>query len=72
MTVISGATTYRTCAFVEVRKEVSEEESRNVFDNVQRALQEKLSDETAKPERFFVSDIYISNVFRQNNIMQSF
>ena len=59
MTVTSGTVTCRTCAFVEVRKEVSEAESHNVFDNVKRALQEKVSDESEKPERFFVSDIYI-------------
>ena len=57
MTATSGTTTYKTCAFVEVRKEVSKAESRNVFDNVKRALQENFSDESAKPERFFVSDI---------------
>ena len=58
MTVTSGVATYRTCAFVEVREEVSEAEIRNVFDNVKKALQEKVTDESAKPERFFVSDIY--------------
>ena len=55
MTLTSGVTTYKTFAFVEVREEVSEAESRNVFDNVKRAFQVKVTDEIAKPERFIVS-----------------
>ena len=41
--------TYKTFAFVGVREEVSEAESRNVFDNVKRAFQVKVTDEIAKP-----------------------
>ena len=55
MTFTSGVTAYKTFAFVEVREEVSEAESRNVFDNVKRAFQVKVTDEIAKPERFIVS-----------------
>ena len=53
---LDGAT-YRTCAFVEVEKEKSDEETRDVVDNVKKALQEKISDESANPERFIVSCI---------------
>ena len=55
MTLTSGMTTYKTFAFVEVREEVSEAESRNVFHNVKRAFQVNVTDEIAKPERFIVS-----------------
>ena len=62
MTLTSGMSTYKTFAFVEVREEVSEAESRNVFDNVKRAFQEKFIDEIAKPERFIVSHNIITPV----------
>ena len=57
MTLTSGVATYKTLnfAFVEVRKEVNEAESRNVFDNIKRAIQVKVTDEIAKPERYIVS-----------------
>ena len=55
MTLTSGVAAYKTFAFVEVREEVSEAESRNVFDNVKRAFQVNVPDEIAKPERFIVS-----------------
>ena len=54
MTLTSGAATLNF-AFVEVRKEVNEAESRNVFDNIKRAFQVKITDEIAKPERYIVS-----------------
>ena len=53
----SDRATYKTCAFMEVEKELSEEETRDVVDNVKKALQEKISDESANPERFIVSCI---------------
>ena len=53
--IASDGATYRTCAFVEVEKEMSDEETRDVVDNVKKALQEKISDESANPERFIVS-----------------
>ena len=40
---------------MEVQTEMSDDETRDVVDNVKRALQEKVSDESAKPERFIVS-----------------
>ena len=55
MTLTSGMTTYKTFAFVEVREEVSEAESRNVFDIVKRAFQVNVTDEITTPERFIVS-----------------
>ena len=53
--IASDGATYRTCAFVEVENEMSDEETRDVVDNVKKALQEKVSDESANPERFIVS-----------------
>ena len=40
---------------MEVQKEMSDNETRDVVDKVERALQEKVSDESAKPERFIVN-----------------
>ena len=59
MTLTSGVATYKTFAFVEVREEVNEAESRNVFDNIKRAFQVKVTDEIAKPERHIVSHNYV-------------
>ena len=53
--IASDGATYRICAFVEVENEMSDEETRDVVDNVKKALQEKVSDESANPERFIVS-----------------
>ena len=36
---------------------MSDEETRDVVDNVKKALQEKVSDKSANPERFIVSCI---------------
>ena len=40
---------------MEVQKEMSDDETRDYVDKVEKALQEKVSDESAKPERFIVS-----------------
>ena len=40
---------------MEVEKEMSDEETHDVVDNVKKALQEKVRDESANPERFIVS-----------------
>ena len=50
---------------MEVQTEMSDDETRDVVDNVKRALQEKVSDESAKPERFIVShnEEYIHSVY---------
>ena len=68
MTLTSGVATYKTFAFVEVREEVSEAESRNVFDNVKRAFQVKVSDEIAKPERYIVSVILLHQLSDVNMV----
>ena len=49
---VDGATSSTLCAFVEVRKEVSKADSRDVYDNVKRALEKN---ENPMPERFIVS-----------------
>ena len=46
---------YKTFAFVEVHEEMSEGESRKLFDNLKRPFQLKVSNEIAKPEVFIVS-----------------
>ena len=68
MTLTSGVATYKTFAFVEVREEVSEAESRNVFDNVKRAFQVKVTDEIAKPERYIVSVILLHQLSDVNMV----
>lgn len=49
------ATPSTLCAFVEVRKEVSKADSRDVYDNVKRALQRNVSDENPIPQLIIVS-----------------
>ena len=40
---------------MEVQNEMSDDETRDFVDKVEKVLQEKVSDESAKPERFIVS-----------------